>query len=190
MGRSQDALKAWEICWIKCIYNEKMARMQRDISLIGKYLCNVFDPLLLQQLLIKPLGLLGGHFRFISGEQTNLLRVWTLAMGQGTEDRTETLQLLLRHMSTDILQQGVCVVTHHWRRQQLLSGLLTSGWSEPLSGSSRMWRAGWSAESRPGTPTRWWTSFSGMPAELERPFSPKTAIYFVVLKGGTNKQSF
>lgn len=64
--------------------------------LTGKYLSDVFDSPLLQQLLIKPLGLLRGHFGLISGEQANLVCVRPLAMGQGTEDGINIIRNVLR----------------------------------------------------------------------------------------------
>lgn len=48
------------------------------------YLCDVCNTLLLQQPLIKPLGLFRGHLGLVSGEEAHVLRVTTLAMGQGT----------------------------------------------------------------------------------------------------------
>lgn len=136
--------------------------------LTGKYLTDVFHSPLLQQLLIKPLGLLWGHFGLISGEQANLVCVRPLAMGQGTEDGINIIRNVFRWdiTATEELQ------VKHISSFLFLCGGLTCGWSVPLWGSSRGWRASWSAECRPGTETHWSTWFSGRLARLGRPSSP------------------
>lgn len=73
------------ICLCK---NDQISSCQCFIkNLTGRYLRYIFDTLFLQQLLIKPLGLLWGHVGLISGEEANFICVRPLPMWQGTVDR-------------------------------------------------------------------------------------------------------
>lgn len=134
------------------------------------YLSDVFDTLLLQQPLVKPLGLFWGHFGLISGEEANLVCVTPLAMGQGTEGGMKR-QYHYGRLRWDLTATEELQVSCE-SSFVILSEGLTCGWSVPVWGSSRKWRAGWYAEYRPGAESHRSTWFSGKLARLGRPFSP------------------
>lgn len=68
-----------------------LSRSAASNGLNGRYLRYAFDTLFLQQLLIKPLGLIRGHVGLISGEEANLVCVRPLSMWQRAETLSEVV---------------------------------------------------------------------------------------------------
>lgn len=86
-------------CWVKFLLLKPQ---------IFRYLCDVFDSLLLQQSLVKPLSLLCGHVGLISGEEANLVCVSPLTMGQRTKSRRKR--------------------QHYYSRSRVRSGMTAALW--------------------------------------------------------------
>lgn len=87
----------WQQCILRLLYyNVHVCCASQQIScfkgaLSGRYLRYAFDTLFLQQLLIKPLGLIRGHVGLISGEEANLVCVRPLSMWQRAETLSEVV---------------------------------------------------------------------------------------------------